>query len=334
MKTGLPLLVLAMGALLAPSPAALRAENSPPPVIAKDSPAPAPQAVLNAVAEAAKTGRDIIVVFNSSDTGGWCAKIRNEILQKPEFIAAVRKYFVIVTLDFPAKTAEPDELRRINGAYAKRYRITAYPVILLLDRNGRPYSKTGYKPGGAAAYAAHLAALRSARERRDSLIAKALKNKGDIRAELLAGSLRTIDASLAPDYAALFEQLRASDPDDRRGIVLEYDISQLIVRARKAAVATHNREAALREFDAFLSARPGMPDDKLQRVLHDRFAFVPTSGDDGLSREARCLRRRDQLRAMLDLAPKSSLAPAITRMLDEEDAELARLRDENSGVSE
>ena len=83
MKSGIPLLALALGALLAPSPAALCAENSPPPIVTKDSPAPTPDAVLKAVAEAAKSGRDVIVIFNSSDTDGWCAKIRDEILKKP-----------------------------------------------------------------------------------------------------------------------------------------------------------------------------------------------------------------------------------------------------------
>lgn len=335
MKSGIPLLALVLGSLLAHSPAALCSQNNPQSVVTKDSPAPMPEAVRKAVSQAAASGRDVIVIFNSSDTGGWCEKIRADILQKSEFASAAANRFVTVTLDFPAKAGrEPEKSRLIENAYARRYRITAYPVILLLDRNGRPYSKIGYKPGGAAAYAAHLATVRMARERRDTLLAKALKTKGDTRAELLAGALRTIDATLAPDYADLFEQLRAADPVDRRGIVLEYDLALLAARARAATAATHNREAGLREFDAFLAARPGLPDEKLQRVLHGRFAFVPTAGDDGLSRQARCQRRCDQLRAMLELAPKSALAPAITRLLDEENAELERLREENTGESD
>ena len=322
------LLLLAVATLLrAPYGLTLQAKEESSSVAPADNP-PTPEAVAKAIAGSKNGARDILVVFNSSDTEGWCGKIRREILAKPEFTAALKDRFTVVALDFPRHTAAPDEERRINAAYARHYGITGYPVLLLLDKNGRPYAKTGYRPGGPAPYAKHLGDLRTAREKRDGLVAKALKNKGDIRVELLASALRSIDASLAGDYGDLFEELRKADPADRHKVVFEYDLMRVIERARAKAVASHNRAAALLEFDSFLAGRPDLPKDRLQRVLLERFAFLPTAGDDGLSRQARHQQRLDQLKAMRELAPGSPLVGKISGLIAEQEGELQKLRED------
>ena len=85
-----------------------------------------------------------------------------------------------------------------------------------------------------------------------------MKNKGDIRADLLARALRMVDGSLVQDYSPLFEDLRAEDPADRRGVLADYDINMLFIRARESERTTRTLEAPLWEFDAFLDAHPAL----------------------------------------------------------------------------
>lgn len=293
-----------------------------------------PEEVSAALEKAASSGRDVAVVFNVPDWGGWCERIRKDILEQPKFTGAAAKQFVVVNLDFPRKSTGSVDARRVKLAYAKRYRITGYPVVLLLDKTGRAYAKAGWREGGPAAYANHLAALKKAREKRDEQLEKARKNQGYIRAELAAGALGTIDAALVRDYADQFEELRAGDPQDRRGVIADYDITRLIDRVKDNVAESRNRASGLWEFDAYLAAHPDLPKAKRQRVLLSRFAYIPKSGEDGLSRIARCQKHIEDLRDMLELAPKSPFAKEIRVLIESEESQLAQLRNESTDIPE
>lgn len=285
-----------------------------------------PATVAVALEKAAKSGRDVAVVFNVPDWGGWCERIRKDILDQPKFATAADKAFAIARVDFPRKEEGPMEARKIASAYAKRYQISGYPVVLLLDKNGRAYARTGYREGGPVAYANHLGALRHAREKRDEQLERSRKNQGYIRTDLLSGALATVDLSLIRDYADLFEELRGLDTKDRRGVVADYDIARLITRVKENVAESRNRAAGLWEFDAFLAGHPDLSKTRRQRVLLARFAYVPKSGEDGLSGIARCQRHLEELNGMLALDPKSSGVKDIRALIESEEAQLDRLR--------
>lgn len=322
--------LLIAGALASAAPVASGAGEAPEtPVEQSESAAPValPENFLKGLEEARKSGRDVIVVLNAADWGGWCERLRADILQKPAFIAGAAKDFVTVNLDFPQKTRPPEADHRSNLAFARKYSVTGFPVVLLFDSAGRAYARTGYTTADAAEYLGRLTGLKKTRMRRDELIARAHRNKGDIRADLLAKALRMIDGSLTPGYPELFEELRALDASDRSGAILDYDISLLHIRAGDAARAARSPGAGLWEYDAFLAAHPVMPPVKRQRVLLERFAYLDRAGMDGLSRIARHERHLDKLGEMLALAPNSENAKKIRQLIETQENELQKLRE-------
>jgi protein disulfide-isomerase len=313
------------------APFVVRAENTPPASSDKptsEPPTPLPDNFRKGIEEARKTGRDVLVVLNISDWTGWCERLRVDIMEQPTFAAGAQKDFVTVHLDFPKSAKSPEEEHRRNLAFARKYNVTGFPVVLLFDSSGRAYARTGYTTSAVGEYVAQLGELKKNRTRRDALIDKAHRNKGDIRADLLSKALRMIDGSLTPGYPELFEELRAIDPVDRSGAILDYDISLLLIRAGDAARTARSPSAGLWEYDAFLSAHAVMPKEKRQRVLLERFAYLDRSGADGLSRAERAERNITRLKEMLELAPKSESATKIRRLLDTHGAELAKLRED------
>ncbi|NQT92016.1 MAG: hypothetical protein HQ559_04580, partial [Lentisphaerae bacterium] len=46
-----------------------------------------------------------------------------------------------------------------NEALAKKYNVSGFPTVLLLDAKGKVLARTGYRKGGAAAYVKHIQEL-------------------------------------------------------------------------------------------------------------------------------------------------------------------------------
>ena len=108
--------------------------------------------------QAAAEKKDILVDFTGSDWCLWCIRLKKEVFDQPEFAEAAKK-FVLVEIDFPNASKQSPEVKARNGALAKKYAISGYPTILLMDAQGEVYAQTGYQEGGAKKYLAHLAEL-------------------------------------------------------------------------------------------------------------------------------------------------------------------------------
>ncbi|RTZ92442.1 MAG: hypothetical protein DSY92_02520, partial [Planctomycetota bacterium] len=110
---------------------------------------------------ARKEGKDILINFTGSDWCGWCIKLNNEVFKHDSFLKGVADHFVLVEIDFPQdKSKLNDATKKQNEALQKTYQVQGFPTILLMDEQGRPYAKTGYRPGGPEAYLKHLTELR------------------------------------------------------------------------------------------------------------------------------------------------------------------------------
>lgn len=107
--------------------------------------------------------KPMMLVFSGSDWCGWCVKFDREVLSQPEFATWLRANAVLYTADFPEHTPQPDELRRQNAELAQKYGVDSFPTVILTRPDGTEIARTGYQPGGAAAYAEHLAQLLSGR---------------------------------------------------------------------------------------------------------------------------------------------------------------------------
>lgn len=113
-----------------------------------------------AVARARAEGRALLLNFTGSDWCGWCVRLHKEVFSQPEFEAYARSNLVCVTLDFPSERVKiSTAVRKQNARLRDRHGVRGYPTILLLDPTEAVLEKTGYRPGGAEPYVAHLAEL-------------------------------------------------------------------------------------------------------------------------------------------------------------------------------
>jgi protein disulfide-isomerase len=108
---------------------------------------------------ATENGKPILVNFTGSDWCKWCITLDKEVFSQQEFIDYATENLIMVKLDFPRRTAQPQEVKDRNQHYASQYKIRGFPTIMLLEENGDVIAQTGYQRGGATAYVSHLESL-------------------------------------------------------------------------------------------------------------------------------------------------------------------------------
>jgi len=109
--------------------------------------------------KAVTENKDLLIEFSGSDWCPPCQYLNAHILSKPEFISAASEKFILVTIDFPRETPQPEEIRVQNEKLQAHYQIQGFPSILLTDADGMPYAITSVQPGGPAEYMESLNAM-------------------------------------------------------------------------------------------------------------------------------------------------------------------------------
>lgn len=214
-----------------------------------------------AKARAAKEGKDLLIDFTGSDWCGWCIKLDKEVFQHDEFKAGVKDKFVLVELDFPRDKSKIDKAtQQQNKELGKTYAVRGYPSIMLTNAKGRPYAKTGYRPGGPAAYVKHLDELQAQRAKLDEALAAAAKLKDVAKANTLVVALRSLSISedlIAAFYGEVVEQIKAADPEDASGYIKGFEQKKRMAEFSKKLnelARENNMEEALKLVDATMQA--------------------------------------------------------------------------------
>lgn len=112
-----------------------------------------------ALARAKSEQRFVLLNFSGSDWCGWCKKMDEEIFKRTAFKNFARANLVCVLLDYPTGKTQRPEIRRQNEKLESAFRIEGFPTIILLDPDGKPIARTGYRRGGAESYVTHLKSL-------------------------------------------------------------------------------------------------------------------------------------------------------------------------------
>jgi thioredoxin-related protein len=260
-----------------------------------------------AMAAAAKEGKDLLIDFTGSDWCGWCKKLDGEVFSQAPFVAEAPKSFVFLKLDFPRKRELSEETKKQNAEWQARLKVTGYPTIILADAAGKPYGKTGYRAGGPEKYLEHLAELRKARVQRDEALAKAKSAEGIEKAKLLDAALSALDSSLATgSYEDVVEEILKLDPENKAGLKNKY-----------GAMATLGKiEAAARSKD--LDGAIKLADDALKA-----YGQTGTAAQDILFVKSLCFYRKNDkeqaksvLEAALKAAPDGPKAEQIKGILE------------------
>jgi protein disulfide-isomerase len=109
-----------------------------------------------ALAQAKKENKAVLVNFTGSDWCIWCKRLTEEVFAKKDFETYAEKNLILVKLDFPRKIEQSAETKMYNNKLAQKYGIQGFPTILLFNSTGKLVLTTGYQPGGPAAYVNHL----------------------------------------------------------------------------------------------------------------------------------------------------------------------------------
>lgn len=101
-----------------------------------------------AKAEAMKQEKNILLIFSGSDWCAPCIKLDKNIWQSEEFKKYSDQNYILYKADFPKKKANQlsDTLKNQNNELAEKYNQNGnYPLVVLLDKNGKVLGMTGYK---------------------------------------------------------------------------------------------------------------------------------------------------------------------------------------------
>ncbi len=115
---------------------------------------------LNKAVEIARQEqKPLFLFFTGSDWCGWCIRLQNEVFKKPEFEAWAKEKAVLVELDFPRRTPQPDAIKLQNNQMQQMFAVQGYPTVWFVKptikdgkTNFEQLGKTGYVAGGPTAW--------------------------------------------------------------------------------------------------------------------------------------------------------------------------------------
>ena len=102
----------------------------------------------SAKVKAAQEGKDIVLTFAGSDWCIPCMKLEKEIWSSQDFMDYAKDHFVMYRADFPKRKANalPREQQESNDRLAEMYNKQGlFPLVLVLDKNGKVLGSAGYK---------------------------------------------------------------------------------------------------------------------------------------------------------------------------------------------
>jgi thioredoxin-related protein len=108
-----------------------------------------------AKAEANKENKKILLVFSGSDWCAPCMKLEKNVWQSEVFKKEAAEKYVLIKADFPKKKANQlsSELTENNNKLAEKYNKDGnFPLVVMLDKNGKVKGMTGFKNISAENY--------------------------------------------------------------------------------------------------------------------------------------------------------------------------------------
>jgi disulfide reductase len=102
-----------------------------------------------ALAQAAKEKKSVLIDFTGSDWCPPCIQMEKEVLSQREFIAFTKNNLVLLKLDFPRRKKLSSEEKEQNHKLGQQFGIGGFPTYVLVDPTGKELKREiGYLPGG------------------------------------------------------------------------------------------------------------------------------------------------------------------------------------------
>jgi len=112
--------------------------------------------------EATKENKKILLVFSGSDWCAPCIKLEKNVWKSEVFKKEALEKYVLIKADFPKKKANQlsAELTENNNKLAEKYNKEGnFPLVVMLDKNGKVQGMTGFKNISAEEYVKLLTSL-------------------------------------------------------------------------------------------------------------------------------------------------------------------------------
>jgi thioredoxin-related protein len=111
-----------------------------------------------AAKQAAAENKTLLLDFTGSDWCGWCIRLDKEVFSQKEFVDYAKDNLVLVKLDFPREKPQSAAEKKQNEALMKKYGVSGFPTIVVLDSQQKQLGELGYQKGGAAKWVESLKA--------------------------------------------------------------------------------------------------------------------------------------------------------------------------------
>lgn len=102
---------------------------------------------------------NIILVFQGSDWCAPCIKLDRNVWSTTEFKEYALDHYVMLQADFPRKSqnALSEDQQKKNNKLAEKYNSNGiFPLVVILDNQGKVLGETGYKNSTPSEYIAEL----------------------------------------------------------------------------------------------------------------------------------------------------------------------------------
>jgi protein disulfide-isomerase len=91
----------------------------------------------------------VMLDFCGSDWCPDCILFDRQVLANQQFADYAGQRLMIVRVDFPRQSPQPDDLRQANAALHDFFKITVIPTFVVLNGSGNEIGRlTGYRSGG------------------------------------------------------------------------------------------------------------------------------------------------------------------------------------------
>jgi protein disulfide-isomerase len=109
--------------------------------------------VKEATEIANKEDKPLFMFFTGSDWCGWCIRLQKEVFKTPEFVAWAKDKVVLVELDFPRRTAQPDDIKMQNNQLQQMFQVQGYPTVWFAKAETKE-GKINFEKLGSSGYVA------------------------------------------------------------------------------------------------------------------------------------------------------------------------------------
>jgi thiol-disulfide isomerase/thioredoxin len=249
-----------------------------------------------ALAQAKKTGMDMLIDFGGSDWCAPCKWLKENILTKPGFNGKAEQFFVRVDIDSLARGLSPERKARYV-ALQKQYHVGTFPSVFLTTPEGEPYAWTTYIPvvesidisavsAGAkldkpeAFWAQIQPLIARGKIFRDNL-AKAKTLEGTAKADALIAAF----SEVRPDFLLWYypdrlAELKALDASDHRGFLAYLDGTKAYGDLEEKIGGGYDLNPAVKvsEVDAVI-AKNHLTGETLQQALAMKATLQVIDGD-------------------------------------------------------